>query len=172
MTSWLDPGTAVGLALSHVVHLAGAGAHTHAFVVAARALSLAVAGVIVGVALLRTDRYGMPRALGWSLLAVVFLGPIVWPWYETWGLVLLALATDAWSPRVVLVLSAVGCFATVPAHVTASAVDVAVAVVVMVAVVGAVAGVVLSLHRARAVAGTVDPVLGMTWRSVDPPGGR
>ena len=37
-------------------------------------------------------RYGMPRALGWSLLAVVFLGPIVWPWYETWGLVFLALA--------------------------------------------------------------------------------
>jgi hypothetical protein len=115
----------------------------------------------------------MPRALGWSLLAVVFLGPIVWPWYETWGLVVLALATDAWSRRVVLVLSALGCFATVPAHVTATPADVVVAVVVLVAVVGAVAGAVLWLHRARAaVAGTVDPVLGMAWRSVDPPGGR
>ena len=64
--------------------------------------------------------YGMARALGWSLLAVVFLGPIVWPWYETWGLVFLALAADVWSRRVVLVLSTVACFATVPAHVTAT----------------------------------------------------
>jgi hypothetical protein len=173
VTSWLDPATAVGLALSHFVHVAGAGAHAHALVVAARGVSLVVAGAIVAVLLVRTDRYGMPRALGWSLLAVVFLGPIVWPWYETWGLVVLALATDAWSRRVVLVLSALGCFATVPAHVTATPADVVVAVVVLVAVVGAVAGAVLWLHRARAaVAGTVDPVLGMAWRSVDPPGGR
>jgi hypothetical protein len=104
--------------------------------------------------LVRTDRYGMPRALGWSLLAVVFLGPIVWPWYETWGLVVLALASDQWSPRVVLVLSVVGCFATVPAHVTATAADIAVAAVVLSVAVGAVAGRVLSLHQARsAVAG-------------------
>jgi hypothetical protein len=149
VTSWLDPATAVGLALSHVVHLLGAGAHTHALVVATRGAALAVAGAVVATLLARTDRYGMPRALGWSLLAVVFLGPIVWPWYETWGLVVLALATDAWSPRVVLFLSAVGCFATVPAHVTASSVDVAVTVVVLGAVVGAVVAAVLSLHRAR-----------------------
>ena len=76
--------------------------------------------MIVVVLVARTDRYGLPRALGWSLLVVVFLGPIVWPWYETWGIVFLALAADAWSRRVVLVLSAVACFATVPAHVTAT----------------------------------------------------
>jgi hypothetical protein len=149
VTSWLDPATAVGLALSHGLHLAGAAAHTHALVVATRAAALAVAGVIVAVLLVRTDRYGMPRALGWSLLAVVFLGPIVWPWYETWGLVLLALATDAWSPRAVLVLSAVGCFATVPAHVTATAADIAVAVVIVAVAVGAVAAAVLSGQQAR-----------------------
>ena len=148
VTSWLDPATAVGLALSHVLHLVGAGSHTHALVVATRAAALAVAGVIVAVALVRTDRYGMPRALGWSLLAVVFLGPIVWPWYETWGLVVLALATDAWSPRAVLVLSAVGCFATVPAHVTATAADIAVAGVVVTAAVGAVVASLLTRARA------------------------
>jgi hypothetical protein len=154
VSSWLDPATALGLVVSHVVHLAGAGPHTHALVVAARATALAVAAVIVAVMLVRTDRYGMPRALGWSLLAVVFLGPIVWPWYETWGLVVLALASDQWSPRVVLVLSVVGCFATVPAHVTATAADIAVAAVVLSVAVGAVAGRVLSLHQARsAVAG-------------------
>ncbi len=150
--SWLDPATAVGLALSHVVAFFAAGAPTHALVVAARVVALLVAAVIVCVLVGRTDRYGMPRALGYSLLAVVFLGPVVWPWYETWGLVLLALAHDVWSRRVVLVLSAVGCFATVPAYVTASATDVAVAVAALVVVLGA-AG--LSLSRARrAMAGT------------------
>jgi hypothetical protein len=63
--------------------------------------------------------------------------------------VLLALATDAWSPRAVLVLSAVGCFATVPAHVTATAADIAVAVVIVAVAVGAVAAAVLSGQQAR-----------------------
>jgi len=49
-------------------------------------------------------------------------------WYET-GLVFLALASDAWSRRFVLVLPPVACFATVPAHLRATAADVAVAVV-------------------------------------------
>ena len=144
VNSWLDPATAVGLALSHVLALLGVGAHTHTLVEAARAVALLVAAVIVCVLLTRTGRYGMPRALGWSLLAVVFLGPIVWPWYETWGLVFLALAADAWSPRVVLVLSSVACFATVPAHVAATPADDVVAAVVLFVVAG---GAVLSLHR-------------------------
>ena len=77
---------------------------------------------------------------------MVFLGPIVWPWYETWGLVLLGVAADVWSRRVVLVLSAVACFATVPAHVRATATDVVVAVVALL-VVTAAAG--YSRQRAR-----------------------
>ena len=155
VTTWLDPATAVGLAISRVVHVAGGAAHTQGLVVATRAAALVVAGVIVCVLVLRTDRYGMPRALGWSLLAVVFLGPIVWPWYETWGIVFLALAVDAWSRRVVLVLSALACFATVPAHVTAGPADVVEASAGL-AVVGAAA--VLWLAHTRGVAGaTSDP---------------
>jgi alpha-1,6-mannosyltransferase len=55
-------------------------------------------------------------ALGWSLLAFVVLGPVVWPWYETWGIVFLAVAAGTLARRVILILSAVGCFATVPSH--------------------------------------------------------
>ena len=148
VNSWLDPATAVGLAVAHVVHGAGAGLYAHGLVAAFRAVALAVAGVIVCVLVVRTDRYGLPRALGWSLLVVVFLGPIVWPWYETWGLVVLALARDLWSRRVVLVLSAVGCFATVPAHVHATPLDVAVAVVGLAVVVG---GAAVAVARVRSV---------------------
>jgi len=155
VNSWLDPATALGLAIAHLAHGVGAGASTHGLVEAARAGALLVAAVIVVVLVVRTDRYGLPRALGWSLLVVVFLGPIVWPWYETWGLVFLALAADAWSRRAVLVLSAVGCFATVPAHVHATTADVVVAVVGLAAV---AAGAAFSLRRVRraALVGSMD----------------
>jgi alpha-1,6-mannosyltransferase len=123
---------------------------THALVMASRAVALGVAAVIVAVLVVRTERYGMARALGFSLLAVVFLGPIVWPWYETWGLVFLALAIDVWSRRVVLVASAVACFATVPSHVTAAATEVVVAAAVLIVVVG---GAGFSLARGRASVG-------------------
>ncbi len=149
VNSWLDPATALGLAIAHLAHGVGAGAATHAFVEAARAGALLVAAVIVVVLVVRTGRYGLPRALGWSLLVVVFLGPIVWPWYETWGLVFLALAADVWSKRVVLVLSAVGCFATVPAHVHATTTDIVVAGVGLAVV---VAGAAFSLRRIHQVA--------------------
>jgi hypothetical protein len=70
-------------------------------------------------------------------LTIVFLGPIIWPWYETWGLVFLAFVARPWARRLLLVLTAVGCFATVPAHVTLTSGDVLllVAVLALVAVV-------------------------------------
>jgi hypothetical protein len=179
VNSWLDPATALGLAISHVVRGVGGGSHSHALVVAARAVALLGAGVIVVVLLVRSERYGMARAMGWSLLAVVFLGPIVWPWYETWGLVFLALAADVWSRRVVLGVSAVACFATVPSHLRASTGDVVVAVAGLLVVAGAAA---TTLRRVRDTAQsarapspgteTVDPMLGMGWMPVDPHRGR
>jgi hypothetical protein len=178
--SWLDPATAVGLALAHLVGAVGLGSHAHTLVVASRATALVAAGVVVCVLLVRSDRVGPARALGWSLLAVVFLGPVVWPWYETWGLVFLALAADRWSRRAVLVLSTVACFATVPTHVPTSPGDIVVAVAGLGLVVVAAA---LSLRRVHAaVAGggprpghplsaeSVDPLLGREWMGVDPQG--
>ncbi len=57
---------------------------------------------------------GPLQALGWSLLAFVVLGPVVWPWYETWGFVFLAVVAEAWTLRLLLALSAVACFADLP----------------------------------------------------------
>jgi len=137
--SWLDPATAAGLVTTHALHLFGATTQVHPVVVVWRVIALVLAGAITVTMLARSDRYGLPKALGLSLLAIVFLGPIVWPWYETWGLVFLAFVAQPWVRRVLLVLTAAGCFATVPAHVTLSAGE----VLVMVAVLAAVAGVVL-----------------------------
>ena len=79
----------------------------------------------------RSDRDRLPKALAVSLLAVVFLGPIVWPWYETWGIVFLAFVTYPWARRLLTVLTAVGCVATIPAHAHFTAGEVAVTIVVL-----------------------------------------
>jgi hypothetical protein len=120
VVSWLDPATAVGLALSHVCHALGLTASTLSLVGAARAGALVVAAMLVLYLMVHVDQLGLPRALGWSLLAVVLLGPIVWPWYETWGIAFLAVAADRWSRRWTVFLSVVACFATVPIGVTLS----------------------------------------------------
>jgi hypothetical protein len=121
IVSWLDPATAVGLALTHVGHALGLTVSTSSLVSAARIGALVVAASLVLYLMLHVDQVGLPRALGWSLLAVVLLGPIVWPWYETWGIAFLAVAADRWSRRWTVLLSVVACFATVPTGVTLSA---------------------------------------------------
>ena len=40
--------------------------------------------------LLNSDRIGTLKALGVTLLVFVVLGPVVQPWYLSWGLILLA----------------------------------------------------------------------------------
>lgn len=51
---------------------------------------LAVAAAVGAWLLWHSPRLGPVRALGWSLLALAFLAPVLWGWYLTWGLVVLA----------------------------------------------------------------------------------
>jgi alpha-1,6-mannosyltransferase len=114
VVSWLDPATAVGLALAHIASALGYAGHSAAFVHCARLVALGIAAVISAYLLVRSPRIGAIEAIGWSLLAFVALGPVVWPWYETWGFVFLAVVAERWTLRLLLVLSAVACFADVP----------------------------------------------------------
>jgi hypothetical protein len=114
VVSWVDPVTAVGLSLSHVSGALSLGAHSSAYVHSSRALGLAVAALISIGLLVRSDRMGVMQALGWSLLVFVVLGPVIWPWYETWGFVFLAVIAEAWTLRLLLALSAIACFADLP----------------------------------------------------------
>jgi hypothetical protein len=154
VVSWLDPATAAGLATTHVLHLVGVTAQVHPVVVVWRIIALALAGVITLVMLVRSDRDGLPKSLGVSLLAIVFLGPIVWPWYETWGIVFLVFVARPWARRLLIVLTAVGCVATVPSHVTLTAGEVLVGAVVLAALTAAVLrGVLGARHQELASAG-------------------
>ncbi len=114
VVSWVDPVTAVGLSLSHLSSALGFGTHAATYVQWTRGAGLVLAAVISVGLVLRSARIGPMQALGWSLLVFVALGPVVWPWYETWGFVFLAVIAEGWTLRLLLVLSAIACFADLP----------------------------------------------------------
>jgi alpha-1,6-mannosyltransferase len=138
VVSWGDPATAVGLALHHVAEMLGAGHQAGGFVDATRVAALLVAALISVILVTSEDRIGPLQALGWSLLAIVVLGPVIWPWYETWGFVFLAVVAEGWTLRLVLFLSAVACFADLPGGRVFSAINPGVAVLCWVCLLGAV----------------------------------
>jgi alpha-1,6-mannosyltransferase len=113
VVSWVDPVTAFGLALSHASAGLGFGGHSAAYVQAARVAGVGLA-VVISIGLVLRSRIGALQALGWSLLVFVVLGPVVWPWYETWGFVFLAVIAEVWTLRILLALSTIACFADLP----------------------------------------------------------
>jgi hypothetical protein len=88
--SWLAPATGVGLALSGLAHTLGIGVSLGGVLSFTRVLGLTAAAGLALYLLLRSDRLGAMRSLGLSMLLFVLLGPVVQPWYLTWGIVLLA----------------------------------------------------------------------------------
>ena len=116
VVSWLDPVTAIGLALAHLAHAAGYHGGPGAFVRGSRAIGLAVAAAVSLRMLIRPPgpEPEPVRALGWSIFAFVLLGPVIWPWYYAWAFVFLAVVAQGWTLRVVAALSAIACFATMP----------------------------------------------------------
>jgi hypothetical protein len=86
----ITPATALGWTVAHVLHGVGV-------VVSARGLESAL-GVVAFAAILllgaalavRTRGENMVRYLGILLIAAAVGGPAAWPWYLSWGLVLLA----------------------------------------------------------------------------------
>jgi hypothetical protein len=139
VVSWLDPATALGLAMGHAASGLGLAGHTRGLVDISRGLGLGLATLLSVGLLLRSNRRGAVEALGWSLLLFVILGPVVWPWYETWAFVVLAVVAEGWTLRLVLGLSAVACFADVPAARSLGASDPGLTVICWVVLVGAVA---------------------------------
>lgn len=112
--SWLDPATGLGLLGGKVVGVLGLGSHTKGLITLARGSGLLLAAVAGVVLLLRSDDIGPLRALGWSLVLVVLLGPVIQPWYASWGFVFLAPVVVRRSRRFVMIFSAVSCFLGLP----------------------------------------------------------
>ena len=112
--SWLDPVTALGLVVGHAASALGAGGHTAGLIEISRGVGLGLAAALSALLLFRSKRHGEVASLGWSLLLFAGLAPVVEPWYETWGLVVLAVVAEHWTLWFVLGLSALACFADMP----------------------------------------------------------
>ena len=108
VTTGITPVDSASRLLTDVAHVVGFGVGSSEVrtVVAVAALS---AVVLFGAWLLwRSPDLGVERSLGLVLLALVLLGPILWPWYLTWGLAVVAPTAGLWTRRLVIVLAIAG----------------------------------------------------------------
>jgi alpha-1,6-mannosyltransferase len=88
--SWMAPATAVGLLISGTAHVVGIGVGLGGVLTLTRAIGLLAAAVIALYCLRHRERLGVLGALGITMMAFVLLGPVVQPWYLTWGIILVA----------------------------------------------------------------------------------
>jgi hypothetical protein len=80
-------------------------------IAAARAVGLVAAACIVCYLAATSDRRQLSRSVGYGLLAVAALGPVIYPWYMLWGLVCLAPTADfRFERRLVVTTSCFACF--------------------------------------------------------------
>jgi hypothetical protein len=112
--SWLAPATAAGLALTHLSQWMHLGIPMHVFLSITRVLGLAIAAVAGAWLFKNVDRYGTLRAIGLTMLLVVVLGPVVQPWYLSWGLILLAPVATGRVRTVIVVFSVASAFLQLP----------------------------------------------------------
>lgn len=90
----ITPATALGWTVAQIVPVGARGLES-----AVAAVAFAIS-VLFGLVLLwRTRPHNMVRYLGLALVAVAICGPAAWPWYLTWGFVLLAACPGIQSSR-------------------------------------------------------------------------
>ncbi len=88
--SWMAPATGIGLLISGGAHVIGLGVGLGGVLTMTRAIGLLAAAAIAVYCLLNHEKMGLLQALGITMLAFVLLGPVVQPWYLTWGIIIVA----------------------------------------------------------------------------------
>jgi hypothetical protein len=89
--SFEDPIVVVGFALGWVASHVGLPFGPVGVIGVLRILGDALTLLVGGVAILGSSRGNWVRLAGVILIVTVVLGPVIWPWYLGWGIVLLAL---------------------------------------------------------------------------------
>lgn len=87
--SFIDPATALGMLVGTLAQALGFASVGDAGLAVVRGLGEALAVCACLALLWRSSRLGGTRSLALGLLAVVVLGPVIQPWYLSWGLLLL-----------------------------------------------------------------------------------
>ena len=112
--SWAAPATGIGMALTGFAHVIGIDVGQSGVLAVTRMIGLILA-VVAGIWLLKeSDRIGELNAIGLTLLLFVVLGPVVQPWYLTWGLILLAPVAEGRIRTVLITLSVISPFIGLP----------------------------------------------------------
>jgi hypothetical protein len=113
--SFLAPTTALALSVSGILHAVGFHSlSTSGLLSGTRVLGFAAAAV-AGVYLLKnSDRIGSLKALSFTLLLFVVLGPVVQPWYLTWGLILVAPVAIGRTRTLIIAVSVLSPFIGLP----------------------------------------------------------
>ena len=102
------------MALTGFAHVIGIDVGQSGVLAVTRMIGLILA-VVAGIWLLKeSDRIGELNAIGLTLLLFVVLGPVVQPWYLTWGLILLAPVAEGRIRTVLITLSVISPFIGLP----------------------------------------------------------
>jgi hypothetical protein len=96
--------------LTHVLQVPVSTAHLHPVF---EVLGLLVAAYVAFRLLRRAPQDGVVRCLGLALLVFALLGPIVWAWYVTWGVVVAAAAATTRMRNALIAISTFWAFAGV-----------------------------------------------------------
>jgi len=112
--SWTAPTTGLAMLTTGIAHFAHLGLGLGGVLTVTRTLGLLVAGVVAVWLLFNSDRIGTLKALGITLLVFVILGPVVQPWYLSWGLLLLAPVALGRLRSLIIGLSMVTAFIELP----------------------------------------------------------
>jgi alpha-1,6-mannosyltransferase len=105
--SWMAPATGVGLLISGSAHVVGIGVGLGGVLTLTRAIGLIGAAVVAFYCLRHRERLGVLGALGITMMTFVLLGPVVQPWYLTWGIIIVAPVVTGRMLYAVLGLSAI-----------------------------------------------------------------
>jgi len=112
--SWASPTTGVAFLVTGLAHLVHLDVGVGGVLSVCRFLGMLAAAVSGVWLLLNSDRIGTLKALGTTLLLFVLLGPVVQPWYLSWGLILLAPVALGQLRALVIGLSMVTAFIELP----------------------------------------------------------
>lgn len=105
VSTGVTPVDAAARAMTGLLNLAGDSVPLASVRTVASITGVAVAVVIGTVLLWRSPRLGALRALGMALLVLALLSPVLWAWYLTWGIVVLAPVASGLLRRVLIWLS-------------------------------------------------------------------
>ena len=105
--SWMAPATGVGLLISGSAHVVGIGVGLGGVLTLTRAIGLIGAAAVAFYCLRHRERLGVLGALGITMMTFVLLGPVVQPWYLTWGIIIVAPVVTGRMLYAVLGLSAI-----------------------------------------------------------------